>query len=144
MNQLFNSLKLPNARRLLLKLPFQEVARYIREALPEEMKSKVPSKVSEKLGPAVMGPAPPLPVLYDVSPAEKLSLGSLEGPGRSFKVLEGLGCSPYMWVGFRCTGCILPSFFHFFSWCPVTKHSFFFPLEASSVAPEVGHQLQVS
>jgi len=60
---------------------FEEVARYIREALPEEMKSKVPSKVSEKLGPAVMGPAPPLPVLYDVSPAEKLL-------GISFKSVE--------------------------------------------------------
>eukprot|EP00435_Cladocopium_sp_Y103_P045915 s2089_g13.t1 len=60
---------------------FQEVARYIREALPEEMKSKVPTKVSEKLAPAVMGPAPPLPVLYDVSPAEKLL-------GISFKSVE--------------------------------------------------------
>ena len=43
---------------------FQEVAGYIKEALPEEMKGRVPSKVSETLGPAVMGPAPPQPVLY--------------------------------------------------------------------------------
>ena len=77
----------------VLKLPctFQEVARYIREALPEEMKSKVPSKVSEKLGPAVMGPAPPLPVLYDVSPAEKLSPGSLDGPGSSPPIFGTVG-----------------------------------------------------
>ena len=32
-------------------------------------------EVSQRLGSAVNGPAPPLPVLYDVSPAEKLSLG---------------------------------------------------------------------
>ena len=51
---------------------FQEVAKYIKEALPEDMKERVPSTVSDKLGPAVMGPAPPKPVLYDVSPAEKL------------------------------------------------------------------------
>ncbi|CAL1128554.1 unnamed protein product, partial [Cladocopium goreaui] len=70
---------------------FEEVARYIREALPEEMKFKVPSKVSEKLGPAVMGPAPPLPVLYDVSPAEKLS--------PAWKDLEGgLQCSAVLAV----------------------------------------------
>lgn len=47
-------------------------ARYIREALPEELKGNVPSKVSDRLGPAVMGPAPPLPVKYDASEAEKL------------------------------------------------------------------------
>ena len=73
----------------IVRRKLQEVARYIREALPEEMKFKVPSKVSEKLGPAVMGPAPPLPVLYDVSPAEKLS--------PAWKDLEGLGCSPHIW-----------------------------------------------
>ena len=122
----------------------QEVARYIREALPEEMKSKVPSKVSEKLGPAVMGPAPPLPVLYDVSPAEKLS------PGRSWKVLVCLGCSPpYLgqdgdsWI--TLDGLFFPFFLVAQSWKTVCFFS-----EASSPVfsrpsrPEVGHQLQVS
>jgi len=51
---------------------FQEVAGYIKEALPDDIKGRVPTRVSESLAPAVMGPAPPHPVRYDVSPAEKL------------------------------------------------------------------------
>jgi len=51
---------------------FSVVAQHIREALPEELKGHVPSTVSSTLGPTVMGPAPPLPVLYDVTPAENL------------------------------------------------------------------------
>ncbi|CAJ1397325.1 unnamed protein product [Effrenium voratum] len=51
---------------------FKEVANYIRDALPEDMKAKVPTKVSEKLGPTVLGPPPPLSVAYDVAPTEKL------------------------------------------------------------------------
>ena len=51
---------------------FKDVAQHIRAALPEDLRSNVPSELSTELGPAVMGPAPPLPVLYDVSPAEKL------------------------------------------------------------------------
>jgi len=49
---------------------FKEVAEYIREVVPEEMKTNVPTQVSEKLGPAMMGAPPPLPVLYDTSAAE--------------------------------------------------------------------------
>ncbi|CAE7564970.1 CCR1 [Symbiodinium natans] len=51
---------------------FREVAEYVREALPEDLKANVPEELSSELGPTVMGPAPPLPVLYDVSPAERL------------------------------------------------------------------------
>ena len=51
---------------------FKDVAQYVRDALPEDSKGHVPSELSSELGAAVMGPAPPLPVLYDVSPAEKL------------------------------------------------------------------------
>ena len=51
---------------------FTAVAEYVRQALPGALQANVPSELSSELGPAVMGPAPPLPVLYDVSPAERL------------------------------------------------------------------------
>ena len=83
---------------------FEEVARYIREALPSELKGNVPSKVSERLGPAVMGPAPPLPVRYDASEAEKLF-----GPFISVEVQVKEMVQSMLENGFKSSEQYLPS-----------------------------------
>ena len=44
----------------------------VRKAVPKELKANVPTAVKETLPPHVMAQSPPNPVLYDVSPAEKL------------------------------------------------------------------------
>ncbi|CAE8715553.1 unnamed protein product [Polarella glacialis] len=49
-----------------------DVANCLRDSLPPGAKERVPTQLSKKLGPTIMGPPPPLPVLYDVSPAEQL------------------------------------------------------------------------
>eukprot|EP00930_Biecheleria_cincta_P098606 TRINITY_DN90265_c0_g1_i1.p1 TRINITY_DN90265_c0_g1~~TRINITY_DN90265_c0_g1_i1.p1 ORF type:complete len:342 (+),score=63.95 TRINITY_DN90265_c0_g1_i1:178-1203(+) len=49
---------------------FRDVADLLRKVLPEDLRGNVPTRVTEKLGPTVLGPPPPLPVLYDVTPAE--------------------------------------------------------------------------
>jgi len=51
---------------------FKELAGFIRDTLPEEMKGHVPDVVSEKLGPTVLGAPPPNPVLYDAAPSHEL------------------------------------------------------------------------
>lgn len=50
----------------------REIADAARDALPEDLKKNVPTKLSESFPPQVMGPAPPRPVLYDASPSEKI------------------------------------------------------------------------
>mmetsp|Transcript_42258 Transcript_42258/g.122146 ORF Transcript_42258/g.122146 Transcript_42258/m.122146 type:complete len:350 (-) Transcript_42258:65-1114(-) len=49
---------------------FKEVAEYIRDALPADLQKNVPTQVSDKLGPTVMGAPPPNPVLYSTAAAE--------------------------------------------------------------------------
>lgn len=51
---------------------YKDVVDFLRAALPEDLKGNVPTKIAETLGPTVLGPPPPQPVLSDVSPAEKL------------------------------------------------------------------------
>ena len=48
------------------------IASAVREALPEAMRANVPTAVAETLNAPVLGQAPPNPVLFDVSPSEKL------------------------------------------------------------------------
>jgi len=50
----------------------REVASAVRDAVPAELKANVPTAVSDVLPPHVMGQSPPNPILYDVSPAEKI------------------------------------------------------------------------
>eukprot|EP00808_Paulinella_micropora_P001730 g56695.t1 len=51
---------------------YEEVANYVRNGLPDAQRSKVPTRVSQKLGKAMFGPPPPHPVLFDCSPALSL------------------------------------------------------------------------
>ena len=50
----------------------RDIAAAARNALPESMQDKVPTKLGESFPPQVMGPRPPLPVLYDASPSEQI------------------------------------------------------------------------
>jgi nucleoside-diphosphate-sugar epimerase len=49
-----------------------EIARCVKAALPDELKSQVATRVNETLPPPMMGAPPPHPVLYDASPSEQL------------------------------------------------------------------------
>jgi cinnamoyl-CoA reductase len=49
-----------------------EIALAARDVLPDALKANVPTKLSETFPLQVMGPRPPLPVLYDASPSEQI------------------------------------------------------------------------
>lgn len=49
-----------------------EIANAARDALPEDMKANVPSKLSETLPPPAMGPRAPNPILFDNSPSAQM------------------------------------------------------------------------